>query len=139
MLDNANNQTSSESILPREGDIVQGGPWDGFEVISVYSRAQALDDGVLVDVTPIAKKCGFRIHTVITCGVKAALCEGKPEDFNLFETVSWLLLALHAEIKKADESTDTIHFKHAGLDLWSLVGPGDTAAPVLTIMLEGED
>ncbi len=27
------------------------GPWDGAEVISVYTRAQALEDGVLVDLT----------------------------------------------------------------------------------------
>ena len=32
------------------GDKIQGGPWDGFEVISTYSDAQALEDGDLIDV-----------------------------------------------------------------------------------------
>ncbi|MBE3123228.1 MAG: hypothetical protein IMZ55_09270 [Acidobacteria bacterium] len=117
---------------------------------SVYSRAQAIADGVLIDVTPLAKSEGFRLHTVMTCGVVAevkAQVEKVFSDVMAFvekEAVYWaalkdVLQALHEAIRQQKESTDTIHFKHAGLDLWSLVGPGDTAAPVLTIMLEGED
>lgn len=30
------------------GDTVKGGPWDGFEVVSVYGDSQAVEDGVLV-------------------------------------------------------------------------------------------
>ena len=33
----------------KEGDKIEGGPWDGFEVVSTYSDAQAVADGVLVD------------------------------------------------------------------------------------------
>lgn len=40
--------------------------WEDAEVIFSYSRAQAIADGVLVDVTETAKEAGFRDHTVIT-------------------------------------------------------------------------
>ncbi|HEV8670982.1 MAG TPA: hypothetical protein VGS01_09640 [Candidatus Limnocylindria bacterium] len=30
---------------------IEGGPWDGFEVISEYTDAQAVEDGELVDVS----------------------------------------------------------------------------------------
>ena len=36
------------------------------EVISTYSRAQALDDGVLVDAGAMAKEAGFRWTVAIT-------------------------------------------------------------------------
>jgi|GEM_PF-2679796 len=41
-------------------------PFDGFNVITMYTRAQAIADGVLHDVTDTAKKCGFRIPVAIT-------------------------------------------------------------------------
>ncbi len=36
------------------------------EVISTYSRTQAIEDGVLVDAGAIAKECGFRWPVAIT-------------------------------------------------------------------------
>lgn len=42
------------------------GPWDGAEVISVHTRAQALEDGVLVDVTDWAREAGFKFPVAVT-------------------------------------------------------------------------
>jgi hypothetical protein len=39
------------------------------EVISAYSRAQAIDDGVLVDVTQPARETGFRHPVALTRAV----------------------------------------------------------------------
>ena len=36
------------------------------EVISTYSRAQAIEDGVLVDAGDMARQAGFRFHIAIT-------------------------------------------------------------------------
>jgi hypothetical protein len=36
------------------------------EVISSYSRAQAIADGVLIDVSKMAKEAGFKWATVVT-------------------------------------------------------------------------
>jgi hypothetical protein len=46
----------------RTGDIIEGGAWDGFEVISTYSRAQAIADGVLVDLTNATDRDGRKIR-----------------------------------------------------------------------------
>ena len=35
-------------------------------LIFSYTRAQAIEDGVLIDVTAQAKETGFKIHTVVT-------------------------------------------------------------------------
>ena len=37
-----------------------------WNVIYSYTRAQAIEDGVLIDVTADAKATGFKVHTVIT-------------------------------------------------------------------------
>lgn len=63
-----------------------------------------------------------------------------------------VLMMLRHAIRRAPGSTDRVTFSvlvdvngraddegHKTVRLWSLVGPGDTAAPVITIMLEGED
>ncbi len=36
------------------------------EPISIYTRAQALDDGFLVDVSELAKEAGFRFPVALT-------------------------------------------------------------------------
>jgi len=48
--------------------------WDDTNVIYSYTREQAIEDGFLVDVTPLARESGFRIPVAITNGVHAK-CE----------------------------------------------------------------
>ena len=43
----------------KEGDVVESGPWEGFEIVSVYSREQAIADGELVDVSEQARETGY--------------------------------------------------------------------------------
>jgi hypothetical protein len=147
--------TSGESgrPAPKEGDVIHGGPWDGFEVVSVYTRAQALEDGVLVDVTPLAKMAGFRLHTVITCGVLEAIKSEVRKEFAdvmpfveegpvYRAAIGDVLAALHAQIRKdlaAGKNTPESHFRFGQTELWALTGPGDQGEAVLTVMLEGED
>jgi hypothetical protein len=44
---------SSRDPVPQPGDVINkpGHPFDGFVVVSVYTRAQAIADGVLIDAT----------------------------------------------------------------------------------------
>ena len=37
-----------------------------WEIISCYTRQQAIEDGVLVDVTEQAKQIGFKVNTCVT-------------------------------------------------------------------------
>ncbi len=59
--------------------------WTDADVISTYSRAEALADGVLVDVSEMAREAGFRFPVAITAGVHALLSnipEKSGEDYD---------------------------------------------------------
>ena len=45
------------------------GFWDDAEVISSYTRAQAMEDGVLVDVSAMAKQAGIKFPVAMTSTV----------------------------------------------------------------------
>ena len=45
------------------------GFWDDAEIIYPYTRAQALEDGVLVDVSEIAKEAGIKFPVALTAAV----------------------------------------------------------------------
>lgn len=45
--------------------------------ISVYTRDEALADGVLVDATAWARECGFRVPVALTAALWALLAEGE--------------------------------------------------------------
>jgi len=124
-----------------------------------YSREQAIEDGVLVDLSQSAewKEAGFKFPGAMTraaweqtieAGGKWEEQEGETvlvlprgQDMNgrLWDVMTMLKHGIHS----APGSTDRVHFqvKVSGklVRLWSLIGPGDTAEPVITIMLEGED
>jgi hypothetical protein len=106
-------------------------------VIFSYTRKQAIEDGVLVDVTALAREEGFRLHTAITSGLLGELSGGLPDSMRE-EAVRHLLKTFHLEIRR-QPNTDRIHFREGGIAAWALCGPGDDGEPVLTVMLEGED
>ena len=49
-----------------------------------------------------------------------------------------VLRAMLAAIRRA-RGTDRVTFEALGEQLYAVCGPGDTSAPVITIMREGED
>ena len=109
------------------------------EPICCYSRAQAIEDGVLVNISERARRAGIRYPTACTAGVWS-LIGTVPEACTAEESVrlAEVLAALLAAIRQA-RGTDRVTFEALGASLWAQCGPGDTAAPVLTIMREGED
>lgn len=125
------------------------------EVISSYSRAQAIADGVLVDVSTTAKEAGFKIPVVITSSVFSDYIEpdflaansGNCKEGRLWDT----LTMLHVAAKSAHGSVILFSViflfgKTTGLgcyqkevQLKAICSPGDTMDPVITIMLPEED
>lgn len=127
--------------------------WEGAEIISMYTRQQAIEDGVLKDVTPIAKRYGILFPVAIaseawsTC---VAWSEGEKQAVLQEERLIALLNRLYIVIKTCpDRETDRITFQHTYIDresgkqeiaeLVSVVGPGDNAEPVITVMFPWED
>lgn len=133
------------------------------EVISSYSRKQAIADGVLVDVSNILTPCPFKYPVAMT---RAAydetiaaggnwLTDDKGTVLHLppgqdikgrAHDLFWMLLDA---IKRSPGATDRVDFavlvdrngdgRKTKVQLYSVCGPGDTADPVLTIMLPDED
>ena len=125
------------------------------EPIAVYSRRQAIEDGVLVDLMQpdtvgIVREAGFKFPVAMTTGAFAATVAEIGESLPVGQDIQGRLLdvlwLLSCAIKTAG-STDRVKFRVSvwngrrrdEVNLWSLCGPGEDAAPVVTIMLEGED
>lgn len=119
-------------------------------VISEYSRAQAIEDGVLLDVSPIAYMVGFKYSVAVTRAVWIEYVKvpdgivDQDENGRLWD-VLWML-----KCGMRNAQGDTVLYKlHVRKDnsertpplvtLKAICGPGDTPEPVITIMLPEED
>lgn len=123
-------------------------------VIFSYSRAEAIADGVLVDVTETAKEAGFKWPTAVSIAVWAMIepnerlrkrfgCDVKGRLWDV------LWMAMFA-IKQSRNGGQELRYKvilpqrpndspEHMVELKLHVGPGDDAEPVITIMLPDED
>lgn len=129
--------------------------FEGVPIIHSYTRSQAIEDGVLRDVTEQARETGFKYPTAVTVGVWSkcvALSEAAKEACNdergRLHDVLWMAAcAAGGVIGKRDG--DRTHFslfvvtdnalEPEEVALWAVCGPGDTPEPCVTILLEGED
>jgi hypothetical protein len=113
------------------------------EPISVYTRAQALEDGVLVDVTPWASGC-FKYPVALTAAlwtIVSDLAPGTGGDRQVDERVREMLRA--AAQVAVDSSRGSSQFTFPilmgttegirTLELLAHCGPGDQGEPVITI------
>jgi hypothetical protein len=120
-------------------------------VIYAYTRAQAIADGVLIDVSKLAREAGFKLPVAVTCGVWAE-CVAVPEGVTFQDETGrlWdvLMMLRHAIAKNSDgDRVDfALHVRNDNRDgmpplvrLYALCGPGDEAEPVVTVMLPHED
>lgn len=115
-------------------------------VISTYSRAQAIADGVLVDVTSDETKRLFKWPIAVTRAVfekylnPSAHCATRYGDT---ATLIWdMLYPLALRIKAGHGGEQILYQVKIGRRvavLKSIAGPGDDAEPVITIMLPDED
>lgn len=121
-----------------------------WEVISIYTRAQAIEDGVLVDVSELARVAGFKYPVAVTQGVWSECVRVAEEDKctqdengRLWDILNVLLFTIKGKKDNGDEVKFKVRvWKNKGqedVELWSKCGPGDDAEPVITIMLKDED
>jgi hypothetical protein len=71
------------------------------EPISVYTRAQAIADGVLVDVTEAAKQAGFRIPVALTAALWGTCQAEATEPDSVSERVRDVLWAARCRVAAA--------------------------------------
>ena len=124
------------------------------DVIYSYTRKQAIDDGVLVDVTEMAREAGIRFPVALTASVwheyvvpgEELKSFGQSTEGRLWD-VLWmfrcsavknvsaimfyeLFFSMMAENRKPEQRL---------VKLKAVCGPGDHGEPVITIMKPGED
>ena len=126
-----------------------------FVVIHTYTRAQALEDGVLIDVTDMAHEAGIKHPTAVSTNLYhnyivpplALAKEGQSIEGRLWDM---LCIFRGAALRS---SSDTIEFPvrfrmlpSVGrpspgeiISITARVHPGDCGEPVITLMLPGDD
>ncbi len=142
-MNNETNETSMASVFG--------------EVISTYTRAEAIADGGLVDVSSMAREAGLCIPVAVTAAVWED-CIVWTERDNAHQTYQdqsgrlWDVLFMAAQAAKAcAANNDRLQFQlyrvprdgcstePTLMTLKLMVGPGDQGEPVTTILLPNED
>lgn len=128
-------------------------------VISSYTRADALQDGVLVEVpADLCREAGIVVPVATTSGVWNLVDPGNLETMpgQSITGRTWDLLWMFRIAARASRHQSVIMFKclflmhgprsdgviqtsRKTITFRAVCGPGDRAEPVITIMLPGED
>jgi hypothetical protein len=121
------------------------------ELIHRYTRADALRDGVLIDVSATAREAGFKYPVALTAAAWVK-CVVVPSDVHCQDEAGRLwdvLTMLRWAIKRGKDSAEVrfgVHVRNDNRDrtpplvrLKALCGPGDQGEPVITVMLPDED
>jgi len=127
------------------------------DLVYSYTRAQAIEDGVLIDATEMAVDAGFKWPVTLTAAVWAdcVAWNDADNDRQAYQDQSgrlWdvLFMASYA-IRTAKNSDQQLLFnlyriprngrttKSQRLTLKLILGPSDNGEPVITIMLPHED
>ncbi len=117
-------------------------------IVFAYSRAQAIEDGVLIDAGEMAKEAGFRYSVALTaaawglCVEVPEACPWQDERGRLWDVLNVLRVSSRNRSSSEVEFSVLVQNDAAGpqlVTLQAVCGPGDDLEPVITVMLPGED
>lgn len=101
-----------------------------------YTRAEAIENGILLDFTRTAKKAGFNLPTAFTHEALEAITENN-EPGNAGEKVERSLLMLHAMVSLKRPRQPVFYFPFTeDCILKAMLHDGDNKELVLTISLK---
>jgi hypothetical protein len=124
--------------------------FDNAEIIHRYSRADAIRDGVLIDVSATAKEAGIRWPVALTAAVwercvtvpPGVVCQD--EAGRLWDVLFLLRMAIGRS--DGQEVRFALHVRNDNRDrtpalvrLKALCGPNDDSSPCITVMMPHED
>lgn len=153
---------SDRERVEQERARMQADPWRGEydepahggfgEVIHSYTRAQAIEDGVLVDVSTVAREAGITFPVALTrgaweqCVTVPAGVRGQDEAGRLWDVLWMLRCMIVAGRAQGSDCRFRLHVRGDNrertppqVELRSVCGPGDLGEPVITVMLPEED
>jgi hypothetical protein len=121
------------------------------EIIDVYTRAQAIADGILVDVSSTAREAGIRYPVALTRAVwekcvavpAGVICQ---DEAGRLWDVLWLLACAARRSDGGPEVRFGVHVRKENregipplVSLKALCAPEDNLEPVITLKLSEED
>ena len=127
------------------------------KVISTYTRAQAIEDGVLIEAGPMAKEAGFKWPVALTAAVWSDCVAWSDADSEaqvyqdqsgrLYDVLFMAAFAIKTSTGTGDRllyelyrvPRDGFSTKPNLVTLKLIVGPGDDGRPVMTILQLQED
>lgn len=124
------------------------------DIISSYSRAEAIRDGVLVPVpADLMADAGIVFPVCLTDSVYSGYINpsnladlpGQSVEGRMWDLLWMLRVSIKAGDGRGDRMSYSVLFQmepgkeQVSVDLISACGPGDQGEPVITIMLPGED
>ena len=117
-------------------------------IIYAYTREQAIEDGVLRDISTLAREAGFRVPVAVTHAVWTRCIEvpaavpwqdtnGRAWDILMVLRVAAVVttnsqVAFKVAVQNECEKLEDVELK-------ALIGPGDHGEPVITVMFPEED
>jgi hypothetical protein len=125
--------------------------FENADLIHVYSRAQAIADGGLIDVSAMAREAGWRAHVAVTAAVWGdcvAWDKYQPADQDeqgrLWDVLTMALFAARGRRRSNRMLFTVLRIPRGGqlpepVRLAIEIGPGDAGEPVITIMQPEED
>lgn len=126
-------------------------PFEDMPVIHRYTRKQAIEDGVLIDLTEWAKQTGFTIPVACTCAVwnqyvvpPEGTVEWGQSERGRCHDLLWMAYLAIRRSRGGDQLLYEVIFlnskrRQETVQLKAICGPGDDGEPVLTVMLPSED
>ncbi|MFN7097052.1 MAG: DUF6573 family protein [Gammaproteobacteria bacterium] len=130
--------------------------FENFDYVHTYTRAQAFADGVLIDVSGLAKEAGFTYPVAVTFAVHDKYIDWNDEDnqrqtYQDIEGRLWDILHMMRMQKRRIDHNGLFEFycvprneksrrkMPVKVVLKALVHGGDDGEPVITVMLPEED
>jgi hypothetical protein len=126
--------------------------FENADLIHRYTRADAIRDGVLIDVSGTAREAGIRWPVALTAAAWGRCVTVPPgvvcqdEAGRLWDVLTMLRFAVRRSSDGAREVRFGVHVRNDNRDrtpplvrLKALCGPGDHGEPVVTVMVPEED
>jgi hypothetical protein len=124
--------------------------FENADLIYRYTRAQAIEDGVLIDVSTVAREAGITYPVALTRAAWGRCVTGPPgvecqDEAGRLWDVLWLLRLAVGRSDGGSEVRFGVHVRDDNRErtpplmrLKAVCGPGDAGEPVITVMLPEE-
>jgi hypothetical protein len=125
--------------------------FENADLIHRYTRADAIRDGVLIDVSPVGREAGVRYPVAVTAAAWERCVAVPPgvvcqDEAGRLWDLLWMLVCAGRRGAGGPEVRFGVHVRNDNRNgtpplvrLKALCGPGDRGEPVVTVMMPDED